>query len=326
MINKAILFFFATLSCLTYAEEFLPTNIVKLDQKFSHHTIVVEKSTHSLFLFKNNEGTPTLIKKYQIATGKFAGNKSVEGDKKTPEGIYTFGSFLSDTKLNEMYGQEQGKIYGAGAFTTNYPNTIDRRKGKTGGGIWLHSTDDNSRIEKGLDSKGCVVVIDQDLKDISQFIDLDNTSMVIVENLTYLNSQSWKKVRDELVSVVETWQDAWSTKDFDRYITSYDPERFFDSSKGNYQSFKAYKKAVFSRQDNPLIKFTNVSILMHKDYAVVNMEQDYKSPVIDDLGKKTLYLQKNADYEWKIVSEQWEKLDKESRNIAFVPAMRFFKN
>ncbi len=48
----------------------------------------------------------------------------------------------------------------------NYPNPIDQRLKKTGGGIWLHSTNDETRIEKGLDSRGCVVAANNDLKEI----------------------------------------------------------------------------------------------------------------------------------------------------------------
>ena len=53
------------------------------------------------------------------------------------------------------------------------------------------------------------------------------------------------------------------------------------------------------------------------------MEQDYKSQLVQDIGKKTLYLKRDKNYNWKIVSEQWTKLPNKT-NIAFVPGMRFF--
>ena len=53
------------------------------------------------------------------------------------------------------------------------------------------------------------------------------------------------------------------------------------------------------------------------------MEQDYFSPVIKDVGKKTLYLKQNENYEWKIIHESFKKLDA-NRNIAFTPSTRFF--
>lgn len=319
---------FLTLLALSFfgqsalATDYMPSTIYQLDKRFAHHVIVVEKSTHSLFLYKHNEDSPELIKKYKILTGKFIGNKMSQGDKKTPEGIYFFQRFHASEELINKYG-EYGKIYGAGAFTTNYPNEIDRRKGKTGGGIWLHSTDDDKRVSLGLDSKGCVVAIDQDLKDISQYIDLSNTPIVIVQDLHFQTKENWNKNKEEIKQTISTWMESWKSKDFKGYIESYSKKEFIHPRKGRYHAFKNYKKRVFSRNDNPTIDFKDVSILHNGEYVVVTMVQDYNSPVIKDIGKKTLYLKKNASYEWKIVSEEWSKLSEE-RNIAFTPKMRFF--
>lgn len=325
-ISKAILstIFFIITAPMAIAESYLPSELYLLDSKFTHHVILVEKSSHTLHLYKNNNGVPELLKVFSVATGKFRGNKFVRGDHKTPEGIYTLQKFHASGELISKYG-DYGKIYGAGAFTTNYPNVFDRRAGKTGGGIWLHSTDDNARISKGLDSKGCVVVVDEDLKAISQYIDLKSTPMVIVENISYESEQTWKNNREELKAMLGQWMKAWQEKDFDKYINSYSKTDFYDSSKGNYIGYKNYKKLIFSRSDKPIINFSNISILHQKNHAVVHLQQDYSSDLIQDVGRKTLYLKKDENYDWKIIAEHWSKLDLEQRNLAFVPSMRFFK-
>lgn len=307
-----------------FSEDFLPENIFQLDQKFAHHVVVVEKSTHRLFLYENDNGNPKLLKKYQIATGKKIGNKTIEGDEKTPEGIYQFHKFRPGQELVNMYG-ETGLIYGAGAFTTNYPNVIDRRSGKTGGGIWLHSTDDDSRVGKGLDSRGCVVAVDADLKDISKYIDLKHTPVVIVQDLGFLKKSTWETNKEELLGTIHSWAKAWQEKDFDTYINSYSQKEFDNPRKGNYWQYRAYKKAIFSRTEKPEINLNHLSVLAFNNYAVATMEQDYKSELIQDVGKKILYLKKDENYQWKIVAEQWSKLD-EQDSMAFVPAMRFFPN
>jgi hypothetical protein len=65
-----IIFLFAQLLVLipstTLAERFYPQNILQLDNKFTHHVFVVEKSTHKLFLIKNNQGVPEIQKEFQI--------------------------------------------------------------------------------------------------------------------------------------------------------------------------------------------------------------------------------------------------------------------
>ncbi len=306
----------------TFAEDFFPSNILMMDQKFAHHVILVEKATHKLHLFENSGTSPKLVKTYSTATGKFKGDKSINGDHKTPEGIYSINDFLSKEELLRRHGK-YAEIYGAGAFPMDYPNFIDEREGKTGGGIWLHSTHDDSRISKGLDSKGCVVLQNADLRDISQYIEIERTPIIVVQDALYLTKTTWERNRTDISQAVTKWSNAWKAKDFDAYISSYDTERFHDRSKGSYSSYKNYKKAVFSRPDKPNIKLEFISIMSNLDYAVVLLEQNYQSSVINDIGKKTLYLKKDANYEWKIVGELWSKT--ESGNIAFTPSKRFFK-
>lgn len=321
MVNRWILICLSVFSWQAFAADYLPSVIYQLDERFTHHVLVVEKSTHTLFLYQYGPEEPKLIKKYQIATGKIIGNKKVQGDKKTPEGVYFFQRFHSADDLIGKYG-ETGLIYGAGAFTMNYPNIIDRRQGKTGGGIWLHSTDDDKRVSKGLDSRGCVVAVDKDLKDISQYIDLGNTPSIIVQDLAFITKDTWLTNKENLMGVVNQWMEAWQNKDFDKYINSYSKSDF-KNRKGNFYAYRNYKRAVFARKDSPVIQFRNVSALTYKDYAVVTLEQDYSSEVIKDIGKKTLYLKKDDNYQWKIIHEGWEKLH-DNQNIAFTPSMRFF--
>ena len=310
-----------TLPSFVVADVFLPEVIYQLDARFTHHVLVVEKSTHKLYLYENAQENPKLVKTYKIATGKITGNKNVQGDKKTPEGIYFFKRFISGEKLVSNYGKA-GLIYGAGAFTMNYPNIIDRQKGKTGGGIWLHSTHDDKRVSKGLDSKGCVVATDNDIKDISKFIDIQHTPIIVTQNLRFLKKETWLNSKNEILNTVINWATAWKTKNFPKYIDQYSKKDFKSKNKGNYTSYKNYKRKLFKKLGTPVIKFTNISILNFNKYAIVTMEQDYKSNTISDVGKKTLYMKRNNKYQWKIISEDWKKI--QSETLAFTPTMRYF--
>lgn len=293
-----------------------------MDNKFSHHVILVEKSTHRLHLYENFNSVPKLVKTFNAATGKFKGDKKISGDHKTPEGIYTIYDFLPKEELLRRHGK-YAEIYGAGAFPMDYPNFIDLKNGKGGGGIWLHSTDDDNRIYKGLDSRGCVVVQNKDLKEIAQFIELNHTPIIVVQDIFHLEKGSWEKNQKEIGETIEKWSRAWQNKDFDSYISNYHKADFQDKKHGRFESFRNYKKAVFSRPDVPQIKFDFTSIFFNSDYAVVHLQQDYRSTVINDIGKKTLYLKKDDNYEWKIVGEVWSKV--EGGLVAFTPSKRFFK-
>jgi murein L,D-transpeptidase YafK len=324
--TKYFIFFILFFNNL-HAEEALkliPSPILMLDNFYTHHVLVAEKSTHLLYLFKNTDGVPELVKSMPIVTGKKTGDKTAEGDFKTPEGIFHFTNFMNNKQLIEKSGS-QGIIYGAGAFITDFPNPVDARKGKTGSGIWLHSTNDESRLDKGLDSKGCVVTANNDLIDLSKYIELYKTPLVIVQDLVYLNEKTHAALKNEVKKSLDNWLLAWKNKDIENYMTFYHPTEFMDP-KGDYKRYKAYKKAVFAMPGKYNIELGNIAILQSRDYAIVTFTQKYQSPIINDTGRKILYLKQDGSYNWKIVNEVWSKNGLEGNDkMAFTPSMRFFK-
>ncbi|MDA8791973.1 L,D-transpeptidase family protein [Bacteriovoracaceae bacterium] len=302
--------------------DFKISNLIKLSNLFSHHVLIVEKDIHKISIFENVDGNPRLVKTFPIATGKKTGDKFEQGDYKTPEGIYNLTDFYSNDYLAKKYGKVS-EMYGAGAFTLNYPNFFDANLRKTGGGIWLHSTDNNARISLGLDSRGCVVVTDKNLKEIANFIDLKNTPIIIVHELKYLSKESFSLLQTKIEGSIKSWMNAWKNKDISTYLSHYHPQRF-KSSRGNYKAYGKYKTALFANKNlNWEINFENLSILNFKDYVIATFTQDYQSPIIKDIGKKVLYLVKDKNYQWKIVKEEWSKFD-QSQNYAFTPGQRFF--
>ncbi len=306
-------------------EKFFASNLLMTDDFFAHHVIVAEKSTHQLHLFENNSTYPKLVKSWQIATGKVSGDKQIEGDYKTPEGIYNFTEFLTNKQLIDQMGNA-ALIYGVGAFVTDYPNPVDNILKKTGSGIWLHSTNDETRIDKGLDSRGCVVSTNNDLIEVSKYLELNKTPMIVVQELVYLNEKTHQTNRDVIKNSVDKWLEAWREKKIDEYMSFYDREEFKDS-KGNWNQYRTYKSAVFSMPGKPKIDLDRMSIFQFKNYAVVTFRQKYQSSTINDTGKKILYLIQDKKYEWKIVSEKWTKAGLEGEDrFAFEPSDRFFKN
>jgi murein L,D-transpeptidase YafK len=306
------------------AADYYPKVLLQMDPKYTHHVLLVEKSTHKLYLYGQKDGTPILMNEYQMATGKNTGDKSVEGDNKTPEGIYQLYQFHSASDLLKQYGS-YGKIYGSGAFVLNYPNVLDRRAGKTGGGIWLHSTDDESRISKGLDSKGCVVVGNNDLKEISRYIDLETkTTIVVTDSIEFWSDATWKKAKDKLASTVDAWVTSWKMQKLDQYLSFYDKSDFKDEQGKNYKAWADHKERVFKSTKDLDVKALQVSLFRHGPYALVSFEQYYNSNLIKDSGRKYLVFKEDKEYNWKIVYEGWESI-KQVSDIAFTPNLRFIR-
>lgn len=303
---------------------YFPAPLLLLDKNFSHHVVIAEKSTHKLHVFKNNDGKPQHVKTYLVATGKKAGNKIFQGDHRTPEGVYYLTDFLTHEDLVTRHGK-RGEIYGVGAFVLNYPNPIDKIENKTGGGIWLHSTNDETRIDKGLDSRGCVVSGNTDLIEISKYIELHKTPIIVVHNLEYLNEEAWTVRRDKIKGTVDNWLASWQQENLNDYISHYH-QNFQSRSLAGQDQLRSYKNAIFNNPGKPNIEIENITILGARNYARVTFTQKYTSNTISDVGRKTLYLKENKFYQWKIIVENWSKNGIENGRTAasFEPTQRFF--
>jgi murein L,D-transpeptidase YafK len=58
------------------------------------HAVVVDTQKSRLYLYQNDKGTPRFVADYYISQGKLGADKSREGDKKTPIGVYHVTSSL----------------------------------------------------------------------------------------------------------------------------------------------------------------------------------------------------------------------------------------
>jgi len=302
---KTLLFLSVIFHSLLHASDFSPSNFLYISPGFSKNLIIVEKTKLKVHVYEVDGENIKKINSFPMAYGKTPGDKKIEGDKRTPEGIYFMKKFHNSESLIKRFG-DYGKIYGAGAFTLDYPNPIDFYNKKTGNGIWLHSTDDEARISKGLDSRGCIVVNDKNLKQIANYINVNNgTPIIVVQDLNYIDKESQKILNKKIKSTIDTWALGWKEKDIKKYISAYHPN--FKSKGKNLKWFKNYKKNVFGNTKDIILKLSNFSALQFEDYAVVTIDQYYESNLVKDKGLKTIYLKRDSFNEWKIISEKWER-------------------
>ncbi len=127
----------------------LPSEVIQLGRDVST-LLVGDLSTYTLYHIGVSERLPTLMQQHYIGGGKAGFGKRVEGDNKTPQGLYNIDGQRSDASLPDLYG--------AGALTLDYPNALDRQLGRTGHGIWLHGVPHKQRNRAPLSSEGCVTM------------------------------------------------------------------------------------------------------------------------------------------------------------------------
>ncbi|MGZ3841999.1 MAG: L,D-transpeptidase family protein [Bdellovibrio sp.] len=262
-------------------------------EAFSRYVLLVDKEQRKLSVFERNGQEIKKVEEYPTDIGKNGGNKTKRDDRRTPEGIYFLEKRLSQPEI-------PFNLYGTMAFTTNYPNLFDQREKKTGSGIWLHAIPDTVPLTRG--SRGCVVVRNEVIKKLGDYIKLRETPILIFDQVAYLSKEEHEQRRQELNTFIEEWRKSWESNDIDKYMSFYDKD--FKAPGFNFESWKKHKKNLKSRYEFTKIHLSQPYIIQHKDQLLIKTLQRYESNMHVDYGVKTIYALKSAD-SFKIIREEW---------------------
>ena len=229
---------------------------------------------------------------FTCATGQAAGDKEVEGDLKTPEGVYFTTGKRTGLKDYELYGKM--------AFPLDFPNPVDRIKGKTGYGIWIHG---RGKKLVPMDTKGCVALVNDDISYLDETIK-PGAPVIIGQNVSWNNSGEVQSADSrELESLVYKWVSDWEARD-KGFFEAYAPDLFAKSENRSFKAFANRKKRIFSRAGWIDIEIYNLRALRGPDYWVTWFDQYYRSSRLSSSSSKRLYWQK-VDGHWKIVGREY---------------------
>lgn len=186
----------------------IPTQFLTLAPQ-SRHAIAIDASRSRLYLFENLNPTRAqpvperqpalrLVGDFYISVGLSGIEKTVEGDKRTPLGVYYITSNLNPADLPDLYG--------VGALPINYPNPLDVQRGKTGSGIWLHGTPSDQFVRAPQASDGCVVLSNPDLQRLLRTVQIRTTPVVIAPELQWVQPEALSSDREQFEGVLEAWR------------------------------------------------------------------------------------------------------------------------
>jgi outer membrane protein assembly factor BamE len=109
------------------------------------------------------------------------------------------------------------------------------------------------------------------------------------------------RIEREVVGVLESWRNAWASKNVTQYLAHYTPEY-----KGEYTNRSTWEKQRKERLTTPKairVDLTDARILITSpDKARVSMQQRYQADGVDEAGSKSLYLAKRNG-KWLIENE-----------------------
>ncbi len=275
----------------------LPNLFVKLSAE-QENLIVVDTAKSRLYLFKKVDGELQYAADYYVTVGKNGVGKQTQGDKRTPLGVYFAG-----TKLT----QPLDDIYGDAAYPLNYPNELDQHQNKNGSGIWLHGTPSGTYSRPPRASDGCVVLSNPDLKALQPILQTGKTPVIIADNLEWLDAEKsdfQTTEKQDLQKAIEDWRKDWVSQDTDEYLSHYSKKFFY--SDGGLSQWGNYKRGIQASKPKVTIQINDISMFGYPGFeqpiVVVNFEQDFKSPSLQNKMRKRQYWVNEND-QWKIIYE-----------------------
>ena len=232
----------------------IPSQFLSLSS-VNKHAIAVDASKSRLYLFENADTGLKLIADYYISVGKSGIEKKLEGDLRTPLGVYFITSNLDPKSLKDFYG--------SGALPVNYPNQLDVKRGKTGRGIWLHGTPPSQYSRAPLATDGCVVLANPDLERIIRTVEIRTTPVVIAENLYWIAPQNVRADSKPFEDALKGWHDAKSSGSLDRVASWYAPD--FSSEGKTLAQWKPSLQTELTRLAGREVQLKDVSYLRWTD-------------------------------------------------------------
>jgi murein L,D-transpeptidase YafK len=295
-LNTAALRVFTVVVCLT---PFLSSPAraawdAVISEQLAHPTyfVAVDKTRQKLAFFEK-QSPLRLTRVFVCTTGQKEGDKEVEGDLKTPEGVY-FVVRRIDAGLDFTK-------FGPRAYTLNYPNPVDRLRGKTGFGIWIHG---RGEPLVPLQTEGCIAMNNNDLSVLGKAL-LPGAPVTLTRSFAFSASEAdGDNDLRRLEQKVRDWADAWSGRSR-RFFDFYNQEAYSAAQGESFSAFRAQKERMFTLLPWIRTSVKDIRILAGPDYWVTWFHQDYQAPNLSTRGTRRLYWEKTGT-DFKIVGMEWE--------------------
>jgi murein L,D-transpeptidase YafK len=260
----------------------VPKQLLKLADN-EPFALVVDSKYSRLYVYQNmGIAAPRLVTDFYITQGLQGAFKLKEGDNRTPIGAYFISGPISQ-KLPDLYGY--------GALNMDYPNAWDKRKGRTGYGIWVHGTPSDTYARAPYASNGCVVLANPDMESVFKLANNGAMPIVVVDKLEWVEESALDKLRKPMVDALEQWRSAQEKGDLKALAQLYS---------ANFTPYDTDKKTTAVSASKIMV--SNLSAIEYPgETDMVLMRFDVSSPQTATV-RKQLYWKKESKL-WKIVLE-----------------------
>ncbi len=284
-----------SLAATKSSDETVPDSLIFFERgKEPEYALLVEKKAQRIYLYELNS-TFNQVLSMKCSTGEANGPKEKSGDRKTPEGVYFF--------TKESTGKYLTATYGTRAFPTDYPHILDRIEKKTGNSIWMHGTD---KVLKDRDSNGCIVLKNDDIDALSQYILIRRTPIIITESVSYVSIKAQWKTKLKIISLLNKWNNAVTQGAYHDYLAMYSPSFLPDIEW--WRKWTQLKDRLKSDNIKYSLELTEKYIMKHNDTYVAIFNQKVKTKDRVHFAGTRKFFIKQTDNALKIVGEEYLEL------------------
>ncbi len=260
---------------------------------YTPETFLVINKTDQRFELMSRQSPVRVVDSFPCTTGQRQGDKLVQGDLRTPEGVYFIGYQVPRNLDWELFGDL--------AFTLNYPNPVDILKGKTGSGIWLHG-----RGKKLVphDTRGCVALANVDIHHVAPML-AGGTPVFIGKKISISQELGPDATQAAVMAdLVRQWAAGWQGRS-EAFFALYDEDAFAATTGESFSGFADHKRSIFSSQPWIQVMVDNIHAAPGPDYWVTWFDQFYRTPNMTSTVGKRLYWMKDDSGHWRIVGREY---------------------
>ncbi len=277
------------------AADSVPNSVLQLSGEYPY-LVIVDLPGARMHLMRNLDGQLHKVSSRYAAIGRGGYGKEVEGDLRTPVGIYHVTGWKSDASLPELYG--------SGALPLNYPNLWDLFKAKTGYGIWLHGVPRQTYVRAPRSSEGCVTLANDDLLWLKPYVVNNRAPVILTDSLKWISRAKLEGQRDAFLERIEQWRQTWADIDTEAYLKFYGDD--FSTAGMNKAQFADHKYRVNAKKKFISVELADISLFQYPgepmllaEFTVVYNSDNFKST-----SKKEQYWRQDEQGQWLIFREE----------------------
>jgi murein L,D-transpeptidase YafK len=275
----------------------IPSNLLQSPEH--QFTLVADASRARLYVYQFLNNSYQLVDNFYMTVGRKGMGKLVEGDLKTPVGVYFVTSYINGNTLPPRYGP--------GAFPIDYPNELDLFNKRTGYGIWIHGTEPENYNRVPLASDGCLSLSNDAFVNVQKYIKTDGTTPIIISReIEWVDPDRQIQNRSEFTVLLRQWVTDWESLDSNRFLDHYSGSDYMQSM-ADYESWVERKQKTIESKKYINVAFENISFYRYpgeQEIMLISFDQRYNSDSYQSISRKKQYWKKDHQGNWKIVYEK----------------------